>query len=100
MGCKNSETSDASDIKFGIGDISKHAKIQNDCATGASRHIDKIYSFAVFSFFVTFDSSNYYDYHRFLCKRSLWSPYVIGQTIIFLPCDFYLSFFFFFFFLA
>jgi len=21
----------------------------------------------------------------------LWSPYVIGQTIIFLPCDFYLS---------
>jgi len=25
----------------------------------------------------------------------LWSPYVIGQTIIFLPCDFYLSFFFF-----
>jgi len=22
----------------------------------------------------------------------LWSPYVIGQTIIFLPCDFYLSF--------
>ena len=26
----------------------------------------------------------------------LWSPYVIGQTIIFLPCDFYLSSFFFF----
>jgi len=25
----------------------------------------------------------------------LWSPYVIGQTIIFLPCDFYLSLFFF-----
>jgi len=24
----------------------------------------------------------------------LWSPYVIGQTIIFLPCDFYLSSFF------
>jgi len=23
----------------------------------------------------------------------LWSPYVIGQTIIFLPFDFYLSFF-------
>ena len=23
-----------------------------------------------------------------------WSPYVTGQTIIFLPCDFYLSFFF------
>jgi len=28
----------------------------------------------------------------------LWSPYVIGQTIIFLPCDFYLSIFFFLFF--
>jgi len=27
----------------------------------------------------------------------LWSPYVIGQTIIFLPCDFYLSFFLLFF---
>ena len=25
----------------------------------------------------------------------LWSPYVIGQTIIFLPCGFYLSSFFF-----
>ena len=25
----------------------------------------------------------------------LWTPYVIGQTIIFLPCDFYLSSFFF-----
>ena len=25
--------------------------------------------------------------------RLLWSPYVIGQTVIFLPCDFYLSFF-------
>jgi len=24
----------------------------------------------------------------------LWSPYIKGQTIIFLPCDFYLSFFF------
>jgi len=23
---------------------------------------------------------------------SLWSPYVIGQTIIFLPCDFFLFF--------
>ena len=22
--------------------------------------------------------------------KLLWSPYVIGQTIIFLPCDFYL----------
>ena len=27
----------------------------------------------------------------------LWSPYVIGQTIILLPCDFYLSSYFFFF---
>ena len=25
-------------------------------------------------------------------KRLLWSPYVKGQTIIFLPCDFYLLF--------
>jgi len=25
----------------------------------------------------------------------LWSPYVIGQTIIFLPCDFYLLLFLF-----
>jgi len=31
---------------------------------------------------------------------SLWSPYVIGQTIIFLPCDFYLSFYLLFLFLA
>jgi len=30
-----------------------------------------------------------------LCSYFLWSPYVIGQTIIFLPCDFYLSSFFF-----
>jgi len=30
----------------------------------------------------------------------LWSPYVIGQTIIFLPCDFYLSFFLLSFFLS
>jgi len=33
--------------------------------------------------------------HTFKCclnhtKRSLWSPYVIGQTIIFLPCSFFL----------
>jgi len=26
-----------------------------------------------------------------LTDTSLWSPYVIGQTIIFLPCSFYLS---------
>jgi len=24
----------------------------------------------------------------------LWSPYVIGQTIIFLPCSFFLSIFY------
>jgi len=30
----------------------------------------------------------------------LWPPYVIGQAIIFLPCDFYLSFFLSSFFLA
>jgi len=29
-----------------------------------------------------------------LLKESLWSPYGIGQTIIFLPCGYYLSFFF------
>jgi len=28
-------------------------------------------------------------------ENCLWSPYVIGQTIIFLPGDFYLSVFFF-----
>jgi len=26
-------------------------------------------------------------------KEFLWSPYGIGQTIIFLPCDFYLLLF-------
>ena len=31
-----------------------------------------------------------------LILASLWSPYVIGQTIIFLPCDFNLFSFFFF----
>jgi len=35
--------------------------------------------------------------HKYLY---LWSPYAIGQTIIFLPCDFYLSSFFLFSFLA
>ena len=29
----------------------------------------------------------------FHCHILLWSPYLIGQTIVFLPCDFYLSFF-------
>ena len=27
-------------------------------------------------------------------QHCLWSPYIIGQTIIFLPCDFYLLSFF------
>jgi len=31
--------------------------------------------------------------HIIVTVTVLWSPYVIGQTIIFLPCDFYLSFF-------
>ena len=35
-------------------------------------------------------------FHPVVC--SLRSPYVIGQTIIFLPCDFYLSSIFIFFF--
>jgi len=47
-------------------------------------------------------SLNFYSSHgHFACVfmffiQSLWSPYVIRQTIIFLPCDFYLlsSFFF------
>ena len=34
-----------------------------------------------------------YHHHYY----SLWSPYVLGQTIIFLPCDFFLSIFFLFF---
>jgi len=34
--------------------------------------------------------SNYFDH-------LLWSPYVIGQTIIFLPCDFFLLLLFLFF---
>ena len=34
-------------------------------------------------------------YFQFL-HYSLWSPYVIGQTIIFLPCSFFPSFFLFF----
>jgi len=37
-------------------------------------------------------------FHCIGCGSLWWSPYVIGQTIIFLPCDFYLllssSFFF------
>ena len=37
-------------------------------------------------------------YFRLLISMYLWSPCVIGQTIIFLPCGFYLSSFFFFFF--
>jgi len=34
--------------------------------------------------------------NKIFSKEYLWSPYVIGQTIIFLACGFYLSFFFFF----
>jgi len=39
---------------------------------------------------------NRIDLNTLLSLRviSLWSPYVIGQTIIFLPCSFFLSFFF------
>jgi len=37
--------------------------------------------------------------YRLVSVVSLWSPYVIGQTIIYLPCDFYLSSSVFFFFL-
>jgi len=45
---------------------------------------------------------NVYQFARSFWHHSLflWSPYVIGQTIIFLPCGFYLSVFFFLFFLA
>jgi len=32
-----------------------------------------------------------YSSNFLLLEYSLWSPYVIGQTYIFLPCDFYLS---------
>jgi len=32
---------------------------------------------------------------QFTHLRILWPPYGIGQTIIFLPCGFFLSFFFF-----
>ena len=50
--------------------------------------------------FICFDSewnNNIWNIH----KPSLWSPYVIGQTIIFLSCFFFLlSSFFFLFFLA
>jgi len=34
-------------------------------------------------------------YRGHQCSYLLWSPYVVGQTIIFLPCDLYLSSFFF-----
>jgi len=37
---------------------------------------------------------------RKLKTHLLWSPYVIGQTIIFLPCSFFLPSIFFFLFLA
>jgi len=34
-----------------------------------------------------------YDF-SFFYLDSLWSPYGIGQTIVFLPCGFFLFFFF------
>ena len=37
---------------------------------------------------------NAYDTAIFFFTVLLWSPYVIGHTIIFLPCDFYLLSFF------
>ena len=47
---------------------------------------------------ICFPSSNVFNkcVYRGFVLFLLWSPYVIGQTIIFLPCDLYLSFFFFF----
>ena len=36
----------------------------------------------------------------FICLVCLWSPYVVGQTIIFLPCGFHLSSSFLFFFFS
>ena len=39
--------------------------------------------------------ADHYVFVLWFFSTFLWSPYVIGQTIIFLPCDFYLSFFFF-----
>jgi len=39
--------------------------------------------------FITVDQCHHVSY-----VYLLWLPYVIGQTIIFLPCDFYLSSFF------
>ena len=51
----------------------------------------------------TFNQLHFTDYNnsvnKFLQLYFLWSPYVIGQTIIFLPCSFFLllpSIFFFF----
>jgi len=38
-----------------------------------------------------------FPYCYMYCNTFLWLPYVIGQTIIFLPCGFYLVSFFFFF---
>jgi len=46
----------------------------------------------IVSFVVMVALCNRADHNIFmLFLSSLWSPYVIGQTIIFLPCDFYLS---------
>jgi len=70
---------------------------QNACASGKKLHILQLkfkYSNANKIWINDFFSST--------LVILLWSPYLIGQTIIFLPCDFYLSFFLpsFFFFLA
>ena len=51
------------------------------------------------SFFFMVALCNRTDHYIFVCfflllLLSLWSPYVIGQPIIFLPCDFYLLSFF------
>jgi len=48
---------------------------------------------------IVFLIRHYWEIRKMVNGRSLWSPYVTGQTIIFLPCDFYLlssSFFLFF----
>ena len=48
----------------------------------------KTYLFPIYLFYIHHSTILIY-------YNPLWSPYVIGQTIIFLPCDFYLLSFFF-----
>jgi len=43
----------------------------------------------------SFSKASITSHTKHYCCCFLWSLYVIGQTIIFLPCGFYLSFFFF-----